>query len=60
MLSDGALAAGDDWICETVEKWNGQIPQELAEEIVTQAIARRTDGHDDDITALVMKVKENE
>nr|WP_319487360.1 SpoIIE family protein phosphatase [uncultured Caproiciproducens sp.] len=60
LLSDGALAAGDDWICDTVEKWGGQIPQELAEEIVTQAIARRTDGHDDDITALVLKVKENE
>ncbi|WP_277668906.1 SpoIIE family protein phosphatase [Caproiciproducens galactitolivorans] len=60
LLSDGALAAGDDWICDTVEKWKGQVPQELAEEIVTQAIARRADGHDDDITVLVMKVKESD
>ncbi|NLG92696.1 MAG: SpoIIE family protein phosphatase [Clostridiales bacterium] len=60
LLSDGALAAGGDWICDTVEKWKGQVPQELAEEIVTQAIARRADGHDDDITVLVMKVKESD
>ena len=59
MLSDGALAAGSEWICDMIEKWNGQVPQELAEEIVKQAIARRSDGHDDDITALVLKVIKN-
>jgi stage II sporulation protein E len=60
MLSDGALSSGDEWVCDTVENWKGQVPQELAEEIVAQAIARRSDGHDDDITALVMKVSERE
>lgn len=60
LLSDGALAAGDDWICETVENWQGQLPQELAEELVKQAIARRSDGHDDDITALVMRLAPRE
>lgn len=59
MLSDGALTAGNAWICDLIEKWTGQVPQELAEEIVKQAIARRTDGHDDDITALVLKVIKN-
>ncbi len=58
MLSDGALSSGSEWVCETVETWNGAIPQELAETIVSQAIARRTDGHDDDITALVLLVCE--
>ncbi len=57
MLSDGALSSGDEWVCDMVEKWNGQIPQELAEEIVAQAIARRSDGHDDDITVLAMKMQ---
>lgn len=56
LLSDGALAAGDEWICDIVEQWRGQVPQEIAELIVTQAIARRGDGHDDDITVLVMKL----
>ena len=54
MLSDGALSSGSEWVCETIEAWKGTIPQELAEEIVAQAITRRTDGHDDDITVLVM------
>jgi stage II sporulation protein E len=54
MLSDGALSSGSDWICEEVEKWDGTLPQELAETIVSKAIARRSDGHDDDITALVL------
>lgn len=60
LLSDGALSSGDEWVCDMVEKWTGQIPQELAEDIVTQAIARRSDGHDDDITALVMRVAKRE
>jgi stage II sporulation protein E len=60
LLSDGALSSGDEWICDEVEKWDGQVPQELAETIVSQAISRRNDGHDDDITALVMKVTQRE
>ncbi len=54
MLSDGALSSGPEWVCEEIEHWKGTIPQELAEEIVAQAIYRRKDGHDDDITVLVM------
>ena len=56
MLSDGALSSGSEWVCNEVEKWDGKLPQELAETIVSQAIARRSDGHDDDITALVLQV----
>ena len=54
MVSDGALASGSDWLCALIEDWKGNIPQELAEEIVGQAISRRSDGHDDDVTALVL------
>lgn len=56
MLSDGALSSGSEWICEEVGNWDGKLPQELAETVVSQAIARRSDGHDDDITALVLQV----
>lgn len=59
-LSDGALAAGDEWVCKVIETWNGQVPQELAEELVSQAISRRSDGHDDDITVLVLKLFKRE
>ena len=54
MVSDGALSSGSGWVCDVIQEWDGTIPQELAEKIVSQAIARRDDGHDDDITALVM------
>jgi stage II sporulation protein E len=54
MVSDGALSSGSEWVCGEVEKWDGKLPQELAETIVSQAIVRRADGHDDDITALVL------
>ncbi len=60
LLSDGALSSGDEWICDEMEKWDGQVPQELAETIVSEAIARRDDGHDDDITALVLKIMKRE
>lgn len=58
MLSDGALSSGSEWVCDEIEKWDGSIPQELAENIVSQAIARRSDGHDDDITVLVLMMCE--
>lgn len=60
LMSDGALSSGSDWICTEAEKWDGKIPQELAETIVSQAIARRRDGHDDDITVLAMLVSAQE
>ena len=60
LMSDGALSSGSDWICSEAEKWDGRIPQELAESIVSQAIAKRRDGHDDDITVLAMLVSAQE
>ncbi|CAB1253571.1 Stage II sporulation protein E [Ruminococcaceae bacterium BL-6] len=58
LFSDGAVASGDDWVRELVGEWKGEVPQELAEEILAQAIKRRSDGHDDDITVLVMRMTE--
>ncbi len=60
MLSDGALSSGSEWVCGEIEKWEGKLPQELAESIVTQAIARRSDGHDDDITVLVLMLSKSD
>ncbi|QNK40156.1 SpoIIE family protein phosphatase [Caproicibacter fermentans] len=53
LMTDGALSSGAEWICEEAEKWNGRLPQELAEAIVSRAISNRRDGHDDDITVVV-------
>lgn len=52
LMTDGALSSGSEWICEEVENWDGRLPQELAETIVSKAISNRKDGHDDDITVL--------
>ena len=56
-MSDGALAAGEDWVIDAVDQFQGQLPQELAEELVGGAISRRDDGHDDDITVLVAAIE---
>jgi stage II sporulation protein E len=60
MMTDGALTSGAEWICEEAEKWEGTLPQELAEIIVSRAISQRKDGHDDDITVLVQMLVKSE
>ena len=57
LMSDGAVAAGDDWVLSAVQDFSGSLPQELAEELVSGAIARRSDGHDDDVTVMVLQLK---
>ena len=54
MVSDGATANGDAWIEEELLSWKGdsQSAKALSESIVERAYCQRTDGHDDDITAL--------
>lgn len=58
MVSDGITACGCEWVCGMLEEWPGGDPGELAKRLVQQARERRTDGHDDDITALVMVMEE--
>lgn len=57
LMSDGAVAAGEDWVLRAVEDFSGTLPQELAETLVTGAISRRSDGHDDDVTVMVLQLK---
>lgn len=56
MVSDGAVANGDEWLERTLKEWSGEEPQKLAEAVVKEASLRRTDGHDDDITALALRI----
>lgn len=53
MLSDGAVATGEDWISNIIRNWD-KSAQELSNLITDEATARRSDGHDDDITVLTM------
>lgn len=57
MLSDGAVYHDDIWIREEVEKWDVETPQVFAEHIVKEAIDVRSEGHDDDITVIAIKVE---
>ena len=56
MLSDGALYTGEDWIEHTISAWENKPMQELADFINDEAVSRRNDGHDDDITVIAMKI----
>lgn len=59
MLSDGAVATGDNWLENMIESWDKESSQDFAKKIVSEAKARRTDGYDDDITVIAMRLIEN-
>ena len=57
MVSDGAVACGEDWIERIIMKWSDDKDmQELAHLINDEAASRREDGHDDDITVIAMRI----
>ena len=58
MVSDGALATGDRWIEKEFQNWDSNDTDALANYLIDEAISRRKDGYDDDITVLVAKLKE--
>lgn len=59
MISDGALIGPAEWLEKLILSWNNASAEELAAHIVDEAARRRKDGHDDDITAIAMRVVEN-
>ena len=58
MVSDGAVFTGDEWIEHIIIKWGDKSMQELAHLINDEATARRSDGHDDDITVIAMRCRQ--
>ncbi len=59
MVSDGVVTGSSEWIGELIESWHKGSAEELARQIVEQARRRRKNAHDDDITAIAMRVVEN-
>ena len=57
MVSDGAVSSGEEWIERIIMRWDEKSMQELADLINDEAAAGRTDGHDDDITVIAMRIK---
>lgn len=56
-VSDGAIGEEVDWIGSVLELWKDGSAGELAEKIAEQAVKRRTDGHEDDITVTAMMIR---
>ncbi len=57
MVSDGAIACGEEWIEHIIMQWEEKSMQALADTINDEATAKRNDGHDDDITVIAMRIK---
>ncbi len=56
MVSDGALFSDDAWICDMLKGWQEASAKDFASLIVNEAISRRSDGFDDDITAVAINI----
>ncbi|MBQ7386207.1 MAG: SpoIIE family protein phosphatase [Ruminococcus sp.] len=56
MVSDGALFSDDAWLCDMLKGWNDASANDFASLIINEAIKRRNDGYDDDITAIAINI----
>lgn len=59
MVSDGAVFYDDKWIENKLCKFSDGDVEEFAASIVDEAKKRRNDGHDDDITAIAIRLIDN-
>ncbi|MBQ4128675.1 MAG: SpoIIE family protein phosphatase [Ruminococcus sp.] len=59
MVSDGVLTKDDKWIEKLLMSWGDKSMEELSFAVVDEAKKHRNGGHDDDITALAVRVMDN-
>lgn len=57
MLSDGAVAFGEDRVERIISSWGDRPMKELCDVIIDDACAVRGDGKDDDITVIAMQLR---
>lgn len=60
MVSDGVITGDEKWLEKLIRSWNEGSTQELARAVVDEAIKRRGDSPDDDLTALAIRITDNE
>ena len=60
MVSDGVVTGDEKWLEKLIKSWNEGSAQELAGAVVAEAIRRRENDRDDDITAVAVRLIENE
>lgn len=56
MVSDGVVTGDERWLEKMITSWSDKSMEELSFTIVEEAKKRRNDGHDDDITAMCIRV----
>lgn len=57
LVSDGVVASGSEWLVDFISGFDEEEnPNTLAERITEEAKKRRSDGHEDDVTALVLTI----
>lgn len=59
MVSDGVLTGDEKWLEKLIRSWSEGSAQELAQAVVQEAIRRRAETRDDDITALAIRLTDN-
>ena len=56
MVTDGVTDSGEEWLPSEIRALAEKPPEEIAASIADTAKKRRSDGHCDDITVMVMKL----
>lgn len=59
MLSDGAFSDDEKWLEKLIRDFSSERCSDLAKEVVNEAIKRRSNSRDDDITAVVIRLIDN-
>ena len=58
MVSDGVVATGYEWLVDQVmAREEDENPNLLAQRVADEAKKRRSDGHEDDVTVLVLTLQ---
>lgn len=60
MVSDGVITGDEKWLERLIRTWSEGSTQELARAVVSEAMKRRSESNDDDITALAIRITDNE
>ena len=59
MVSDGVITGDEKWLERLIRSWNEGSAQDLAQAVVPEAIRRRAQTRDDDITAVAIRLVES-
>ena len=59
MVSDGVITGDEKWLERLIRSWNEGSAQDLAQAVVQEAIRRRAQTRDDDITAVAIRLVES-